>query len=310
MYKLFFMFFFLTCSKGSQPDPTEKLGEKMQEFIVELSVYAKLQSPQFIIIPQNGIELAFTHLDPTNEFNIDFLNAIDGFGVEELFFNSNYQPDIYRLEMLRKLKAEKTIMVSEYITHNDSISTAIAKNHQEGFLCFPRDSSNYNYTKIPLSISNTNPNNISYLSEAQNYLYLINPEKFSDKIEMIDSIAQTNYDLILIDLFVFGEELLASDIEQLKTKPNGAKRLVIAYINIGAVETYRYYWQDEWKLGSPHWIVKEYEGYPNEYYINFWEQEWKDIIYGNDNSYLKKIIDAKFDGAYLDNTEAYYFLNN
>lgn len=310
MHKLFFIFLFFTCSNGSQPEPTKNLGEKMQKFIIDLSDYAKSQSPNFIIIPQNGIELAFKSLDPSKELNTKYLNSIDGFGVEELFFNGTHQPDNYRLEMLRKLKDEKKIMVSEYITHNDSISSVITKNHQEGFLCFPRDSANYNYTEIPFPILNSNPNIISNLSEAQNYLYLINPEKFSDKTEMIDSIAQTNYDLILIDLFVFGEELLASDIEELKTKPNGAKRLVIAYINIGAVETYRYYWQDDWKLGSPSWIVKEYEGYPNEYYINFWNKQWRDIIYGNDTSYIKKIIDAHFDGAYLDNTEVYYFLNN
>ncbi|MBL0317621.1 MAG: hypothetical protein IPP69_18435 [Flavobacteriales bacterium] len=42
--------------------------------------------------------------------------------------------------------------------------------------------------------------------------------------------------------------------------------------------------------------------------MKFWNKEWQEIIYGNDASYTKKILDAGFDGAYLDNVEAFYFL--
>jgi cysteinyl-tRNA synthetase len=42
--------------------------------------------------------------------------------------------------------------------------------------------------------------------------------------------------------------------------------------------------------------------------VKFWKDDWQEIIYGNEDSYIKKIIDAGFDGAYLDNVEAYYFL--
>ena len=48
----------------------------------------------------------------------------------------------------------------------------------------------------------------------------------------------------------------------------------------------------------------------NEFYIQFWHPEWQKIIYCNDQSYLKQIVDAGFDGVYLDNDEAYYFLYN
>ena len=42
----------------------------------------------------------------------------------------------------------------------------------------------------------------------------------------------------------------------------------------------------------------------------FANKDWQEIIYGNDDSYAKKIIDAGFNGVYLDNIEAYYFLYN
>jgi cysteinyl-tRNA synthetase len=85
---------------------------------------------------------------------------------------------------------------------------------------------------------------------------------------------------------------------------------VISYINIGAAENFRYYWKEDWKLHEPDWLAKPYEGYEDEIWVNYWDGAWQDIIYGNDGSYMKKIVDAGFDGAYLDNTEAYYFLLN
>jgi cysteinyl-tRNA synthetase len=79
-------------------------------------------------------------------------------------------------------------------------------------------------------------------------------------------------------------------------------------MSLGSAENYRYYWQTDWRLNHPSWIKKKYEGYDDEYWVEFWEKEWQDIIYGSDSSYLNKIINAGFDGVYLDNVEAYYFL--
>jgi cysteinyl-tRNA synthetase len=61
-------------------------------------------------------------------------------------------------------------------------------------------------------------------------------------------------------------------------------------------------------LHHPDWLKKKYDGYVDEIWVEFWNDEWKSIIYGNDNSYIKKIINAGFDGAYLDNVEGYYSL--
>ena len=51
----------------------------------------------------------------------------------------------------------------------------------------------------------------------------------------------------------------------------------------------------------------ENPNWPGNYKVRYWEQSWKDIIYGNDNSYLKKILDAGFDGVYLDIIDAFEY---
>jgi len=285
-------------------------AEKMQKFVIDISNYARVYDPDFIIIPQNGIELAFNNININDGLNSSYLKAIDGFGVEELFYNGTYALDGERLSMLQHLKLSKKIMVSEFVYDNNFISDAFSKNYNEGFIAFVRNSSNYNYKQIPDTIPYENTKDISNLSLAQNYLYLINSENFSSKQEMINAISATNFDLIIIDLFFNGEEFSSTEINQLKTKANGRKRLVLSYINIGAAEKFRYYWKHNWKLGNPKWIKKKYKGYDDEFWVEFCDKEWQDIIYGNDNSYMKRIINAGFDGAYLDNVEAYYFLYN
>ena len=80
-------------------------------------------------------------------------------------------------------------------------------------------------------------------------------------------------------------------------------------MSIGEAEDYRYYWKDEWdkKREWPDWIYKENPDWEGNYKVWYWEQEWKDIIFGNDDSYLKKVIDAGFDGAYLDIIDAFEY---
>lgn len=283
-------------------------GLKMQEFVIGISNYARNQNNDFIVIPQNGEELAFKNLDPTEGVYNPYLAAIDGFGIEELFYNGTLLTNNERLPNLQTLALSKKIMVADYLNDDSYISTAIQKNMDEGFITFPRTKNNYDYIEIPTTIANENSNNILNLQAAQNYLYLISTTNFSSKQQMITAIANTNFDVVLIDLFFDETEFTASEIAQLKTKANGAQRIVIAYMNIGAAESYRYYWKSNWKLHKPKWLKKPYDGYEDEIWVEFWNPEWQNIIYGNENSYTQKIINAGFDGIYLDNVENYYFL--
>lgn len=75
---------------------------------------------------------------------------------------------------------------------------------------------------------------------------------------------------------------------------------MIAYMSIGEAEDYRYYWQTEWEINPPSWLAEENPNWPGNYKVRYWDLAWQEIIYGNDNSYLKKILDAGFDGVYLD----------
>lgn len=299
------LFVFASCAKNKKMDSA---AESIRDFVIHISQKAKTIQPNFIIIPQNGVEIAFNNQEISEGLNQNYLNAIDGIGVEVLFYNENYNLNQDRVNQLRQLVTDKKILVSEYVKEIGDVTHAVQLNQQEGFVCFPRTSTNYHYLEIPSNVINENSNDISTLSQIQNYLYLINSDGHSSKQAFLQAITATNFDLVLIDLFYDGSPFSLAEINQLKVKANGGRRLVIAYMNIGSAETFRYYWQSNWGLHRPNWIKKKYDGYKDEFWVKFWHSDWQKIIYQTDDSYLNKVIAAGFDGAYLDNIEAYYFL--
>lgn len=312
VYILVFLFAVLCgCSDNySSDDITDEYAIQMQQFVADIANYARTESEDFIIIPQNGVELAFNGTNPAEGINWTYLHAIDGIGIEELFYNGTLSVDTERLSMLQTLRQFVTVMVSDYALNSAQISDAIVRSQNEGFITFPRNADNYAYSDIPAAITDESKNDVLKLSDAANYLYLISTDRFSDRTSMLHFIAATNYDVVLIDPYFNDTLLTFAEIGSMSTKANGGKRLVIAYLNIGAAENWRPYWQPHWKEGNPAWLKKSYDGYPNEIWVEYWNEEWRRIIFGNDASCVKKVIDAGFNGAYLDNVEGYYFLNN
>lgn len=98
------------------------------------------------------------------------------------------------------------------------------------------------------------------------------------------------------------------DVDKMKLRPDGSKRLVVSYFSIGEAESYRFYWKPEWKEEDdmPGWYVVENCAWPRNYMVRYWHDGWKDIIYRHKRSYLRRIIDAGFDGVYLDRVDVFW----
>jgi len=129
-----------------------------------------------------------------------------------------------------------------------------------------------------------------------------------------EKIASSNYDLVVIDyaesadseVDVEENPLTAEQVAAMKVKPDGSKRLVIAYLSIGEAENYRYYWKPEWNKKPPAWKGPESKEWKGNFLVKYWDPAWQSIIYGNPGSYVDRIIAAGFDGFYLDRADAYY----
>ena len=119
-------------------------------------------------------------------------------------------------------------------------------------------------------------------------------------------IANSPYDLVVMDYQrdpSVGPPFNPTELARMKKKPDGSRRFVIAYISIGEAENYRYYW------GDRNWgdarnriplIEKENPEWPGNLTVKYWEQEWQNLILNDADSYINRIMDAGFDGIYLD----------
>jgi cysteinyl-tRNA synthetase len=168
---------------------------------------------------------------------------------------------------------------------------------------------------------------------------LANVKTWGYQLQRVDpaEIAASPYDLVVIDYSRNGKEagrFTPSEVKLMQEKPDGSRRLVIAYMSIGEAEDYRFYWQRGWsepapirqsqneaetkelpekfetvrvpRLIAPSWLGRENERWRGNYHVRFWYSGWQDLIMHSEDSYLSRIISAGFDGVYLDRVDAYY----
>jgi len=146
----------------------------------------------------------------------------------------------------------------------------------------------------------------------------------SDKIENVDTwfyylgfdnleknyklVLDSDYDMVVMEPVFTEKNNLDYDISKFVEALHQSKkdRLVIAYIDIGQAEEWRSYWQADWKLGEPEWIVgADPDGWEGNYPLAYWYKDWQDVFLNPKTGYLQKLLDAGFDGIYLDWIEAY-----
>ena len=123
----------------------------------------------------------------------------------------------------------------------------------------------------------------------------------------IDQLAATPADLLVIDYAKKNGKvpLTKEDVARIKVGPDGRGRYVLAYLSVGESEEFRFYWDRAWKTAPPEWLGEENCAWPKAHRVRFWLPGWKDINFRAPDSYLQRIIDAGFDGVYLDRVDIY-----
>lgn len=321
IYLIFFLLFVIVSDSGSNTNSstTRDYRQDMRDFVQAISAYGEENIPNFIIIPQNGQEIITQNGEEDGAPATEYLNAIDGVGREDLFYGydndnkptpegeKNYM--IAFLDICEQYGIE--VLTTDYCSSYDKVDDSYTYNEAKNYISFASPQRELNIIPdYPSEPYNVNSFDIQSLANSKNFLYLINPENFATKQDFITAVSQTDYDIIIMDCFFNNQEFTASEINSLKTKKNSGIRIVISYMSIGEVEDYRYYWQESWINSPPSWLEDENPDWEGNYKVRYWDKDWQSIIYGNDNSYLKKIINAGFDGVYLDIIDAFEYFEN
>jgi cysteinyl-tRNA synthetase len=121
----------------------------------------------------------------------------------------------------------------------------------------------------------------------------------------IKDLAATDLDMVVVDSSLGQGPVSFQQVAELKAKPDGSRRVVLAYLSVGEAESYRDYWRSEWRADPPPWLGPENKNWPGSFSVKFWEETWEDILYRGEGSFLNRILDARFDGVFLDRVDGY-----
>lgn len=112
-----------------------------------------------------------------------------------------------------------------------------------------------------------------------------------------EMLASSSFDMAIIDPDDSG--LNKIDMESLHSQ----NKKMFSYLSIGEAENYRYYWEEDWKTGSPDFVEKENPNWKGNFKVKYWDEKWQKIVL----TMLAKIIGTGYDGVYLDVVDAYKY---
>jgi cysteinyl-tRNA synthetase len=172
--------------------------------------------------------------------------------------------------------------------------------------------------------------NILALNEIQFWAYQI--QGLSEN-GAVDLLVNSRYDLLVVeptrtdwssDDKLFDTRAMVDRIKSSTAHDGIHRKLIVAYIDIGEAEDWRWYWtwSQEWEPGDPRpvdWpdfiLTHDPDGWEGNYPVAYWNLHWKDIIiygnnqnsspYGDYNSVIDETIRDGFDGIYLDWVEGF-----
>jgi len=306
---------------AASPEILVDLREEMRNFVQSLSNYARQINPDFIILAMGGLDLMIKR-DQIDEERVSparsYTRSIDGVIIKGPFYSDknfgqppskDYQDYLDKMAGFAK-KSGLRIFSMDFGTGKNIVNGAYRKSKAKGYVSLTLDAEPLDVDNLPRYPSkpfDENPKSVVSLKDVKNYVFIGNSQGMGRVDEFALKMKDTNYDMVIVDVFHGRLPLSKRAVETLKYKKIGAKRLVLAYLDIGSAASYRYYWQPGWREGSPLWISAPYRGDPDRYHVQFWQPEWQRIISGDSQSFLYGIINQGFDGVVLDGLEAYKF---
>ena len=294
----------------------------LRDIILEMSDYAKERNPDFQIVTYEGMgltrwgeweatldglkmEAGAPQISPGSfagdlrrhyVLSIDGI-LLDGHQCEGKRFSAN------DLNSLREVGLH--FMSTEACSSEAEAMQAIQSLWQEGIPAHAHTDRSGQHRSIPVRRPfEESEQNAGPIHDIHNLMIFTESAAFADKHGWMGAVEDSNYDLVVVDAFGRGGEALTGDeVHALKHKRLGATRLVFAYMDLTRAHDDRYYWNREWRVGSPGWILEAESGQPGMYRVAFWHPRWKAII----GSYLAGIMDLGFDGVVFGGADAHYW---
>ncbi|MBN1993420.1 MAG: endo alpha-1,4 polygalactosaminidase [Anaerolineae bacterium] len=301
----------------AQEDEADPVQE-MIWLVGDIAGFGRDRQPEFMVIGHNAAELI--NLDETGAL----LAALDAIAQEEIWFGragATSDSEAYLEPLTQAHTKGKVILTLDY-TAGDDADRVYETSRALGFVPLVVDKlfGRYvTYDEWQLKMQEeamaeataeamVEPTPLPpRLAAVQSFLYQLQNIN-------LDAVGQTGYDLVVMDYATEKNDetfpFTSTEIEALRHSPGGEK-IVVSYMSIGEAETYRPYWNPQWDADNdgqpdeeaPAWLDIENPDWVGNYKVRYWEPEWQAIIF----DYTDRLLDAGFDGAYLDIIDAYAY---
>jgi cysteinyl-tRNA synthetase, unknown class len=120
----------------------------------------------------------------------------------------------------------------------------------------------------------------------------------------LKDVRQQSVDIVVIDPSKRGDGDSAGfwSLQELQEVQRSGK-MVLAYLSVGEAEDYRDYWKKSWSQDPPNflWKANAKSGYPDNYLVKYWDEEWHEIVLER----TRRLVKMGFDGVYLDKIDAF-----
>ncbi len=172
---------------------------KMQAFIMELALHAKSRNPDFKIIPQDGINLAFIDGDWNKGVQKSLISLVDGWGIEGMVGNKSVTTPNETQKKYMKLVEEGLLVTDTTVCDTkEQLDNYYARASAWGIIPYPRiggelaqtlfkgkrwaENGDYFWVEDPATIGIggriDSAREVDKLTVAQNYLYNINSRPY------------------------------------------------------------------------------------------------------------------------------------
>ena len=119
-----------------------------------------------------------------------------------------------------------------------------------------------------------------------------------------EAIAATDADLVVTEWASYARKEAPYDADRLdQMRGEDADRLIVSYLSIGEAEPYRYYWKQRWESKAPAWLGEANPEWTDNIKVKYWKPAWQEIVF----DYAERIVEAGFNGLYLDIVDAWEY---
>lgn len=150
------------------------------------------------------------------------------------------------------------------------------------------------------------------------FLYVLQPDAVGDA-----ALAAAPFEWLVLEPSRFGDaasEFTRGELSTIRDGSGCGSKKILAYLSIGEAEDYRDYWNTAWVAGdegppiagvAPAWLGPSNPRWGGNYKVRYWDPDWQAVIMGTSSGAsetpLDRIIDAGFDGVYLDIVDGFEF---